>query len=87
MMMLVLEFTTEFLSVSLCESSLLFMAGSGGCRGGVSVDHPHLPSPSPLAGGAVAAADYTYKDSPHREINAATARPSKLFLSGWRHMS
>ena len=64
-MMLMLEFTTEFLSISLCESPLLFMAGGGG---GVSVDHPHPhpPSPSPLAGAAVAAADYTYKDSTQR---------------------
>ena len=65
MMMLLLEFTTEFLSISLCESSLLFMAGGGG--GVVSVDHPHPPSPSPLAGAAVAAAGYTYIDSTQRD--------------------
>jgi hypothetical protein len=61
-MMMVSEFAIEFLSVSFCESSLLFMAVDCG-GGGVTVDHPHPPS-SPLA---VATADHTYKVSTQRD--------------------
>jgi hypothetical protein len=71
MMMLVLEFTMEFLSISFCESSLLFMAG------GVIVDRRH-PHSSPLA----VTATNIHTKILYRDIDAATARPSELLLSG-----